>query len=37
MLLDIGIRGIDGYELARQARQQPEGREATLTALTGWG
>jgi CheY-like chemotaxis protein/anti-sigma regulatory factor (Ser/Thr protein kinase) len=37
MLLDIGMPGMDGYELARRTRQQPEGRQVTLIALTGWG
>jgi CheY-like chemotaxis protein/two-component sensor histidine kinase len=37
MLLDIGLPGMDGYELARRVRQRPGGREAMLIALTGWG
>jgi PAS domain S-box-containing protein len=37
VLLDIGMPGMDGYEVARWARQQPEGRDAILIALTGWG
>jgi CheY-like chemotaxis protein len=37
VFLDIGMPGMDGYEIARQARQQPEGRDVTLVALTGWG
>ena len=36
-VLDIGMPGMDGYELARQARAQPDGGELTLIALTGWG
>jgi CheY-like chemotaxis protein len=36
-LLDIGMPGMDGYEIARQARLHPEGRDVTLIALTGWG
>jgi PAS domain S-box-containing protein len=37
VLLDIGLPGMDGFEVARQARQRPEGRDVTLIALTGWG
>jgi CheY-like chemotaxis protein len=37
VLLDIGMPGIDGYELARRARKQPGGQDITLIALTGWG
>jgi two-component system CheB/CheR fusion protein len=37
MLLDIGMPGMDGYEVARRVRQQPEFRHVTLVALTGWG
>ena len=37
MLLDIGMPGMDGLEVARRARQTPESRDLTLIALTGWG
>jgi len=37
MVLDIGMPGMTGYELAQQIRQQPWGRDALLIALTGWG
>lgn len=37
ILLDIGMPGMDGYEVARQIRKQAWGREPTLVALTGWG
>jgi PAS domain S-box-containing protein len=37
MLLDIGLPGMDGYELARRVRQRPGGSDAMLIALTGWG
>jgi len=37
VLLDIGMPGIDGYELARRARRQANGQDVTLIALTGWG
>jgi PAS domain S-box-containing protein len=36
-LLDIGMPGIDGYELARRIRQQPWGHAMLLVAMTGWG
>jgi signal transduction histidine kinase/ActR/RegA family two-component response regulator len=37
VLLDLGMPGMDGYEVARRLRQQPHGRELTLIALSGWG
>ena len=36
-LVDIGLPGIDGYEVARRTRQDPAGRMLTLIALTGYG
>ncbi len=36
-LLDIGMPGMSGYELARRCRQTAWGRQARLVALTGWG
>ncbi|MCI0700534.1 MAG: response regulator [Planctomycetia bacterium] len=37
ILLDIGLPGMDGYEVANQLRQRPEFRATRLIALTGWG
>jgi signal transduction histidine kinase len=37
LFLDIGMPGIDGYGLARHVRNQPEFRDMTLIALSGWG
>jgi two-component system, sensor histidine kinase len=36
-LVDIGLPGIDGYEVARRLRQTAPGREMLLIALTGYG
>ncbi len=36
-LIDIGLPGLDGYQLARQIRAQPEFDKVRLIALTGYG
>ncbi|HUR21125.1 MAG TPA: ATP-binding protein [Vicinamibacterales bacterium] len=36
-VIDIGLPGIDGYELARRIRSGPSGRAVALIALTGYG
>jgi CheY-like chemotaxis protein len=36
-LVDIGLPGIDGYEVARRLREHPVGRRLRLVALTGYG
>jgi signal transduction histidine kinase/ActR/RegA family two-component response regulator len=36
-LVDIGLPGVDGYQLARMVRQLPGGRRITLIAITGYG
>jgi CheY-like chemotaxis protein len=36
-LLDIGMPGMNGYELAAKIREQPWGAGIHLVALTGWG
>ncbi len=37
VFLDIGMPGMDGYEVARRLRQQPGLEKIVLAALTGWG
>ncbi len=37
IFLDIGMPEMDGYEVARRLRQQPEMDNTPLAALTGWG
>lgn len=37
VLLDLGMPDLDGHEVARQVRLDPELRDVTLIALTGWG
>jgi PAS domain S-box-containing protein len=36
-LIDVGLPGMDGYTLARHAREQPGGRDVRLIAVTGYG
>jgi CheY-like chemotaxis protein len=36
-LVDVGLPGIDGYELARRVRASTEGSDLYLVALTGYG
>ncbi len=37
VLLDIGLPGMNGFEVALQLRNQPASRDALLIALTGYG
>jgi signal transduction histidine kinase/ActR/RegA family two-component response regulator len=37
VILDIGLPGISGHDLARRLRAQPETTHATLVALSGFG
>jgi signal transduction histidine kinase len=37
VLLDIGMPGMDGYEVARLIRNRNGERRSVLVALTGWG
>jgi PAS domain S-box-containing protein len=36
-VLDIGMPGLDGYEVARKVRSSPTSTSVTLVAVTGWG
>jgi CheY-like chemotaxis protein len=36
-LLDIGMPGLNGYDIAKMIRRTPHGRSITLIAVTGWG
>ena len=36
VLMDIGMPGMDGHEVARRIRLQPETEDVILIALTGW-
>jgi PAS domain S-box-containing protein len=37
ILLDIGMPGMDGYEVARRLREDPRLKPVLLVAMTGWG
>jgi two-component system CheB/CheR fusion protein len=37
MVLDIGLPGMDGYEIAKQVRADPRLKDIVLVALTGYG
>src|SRR3569833_3054218 len=37
VLLDIGLPGLNGYEVARKLRSQESMRSVILVAVTGWG
>jgi PAS domain S-box-containing protein len=36
-IIDIGMPGMSGHEVARRMRREAWGRDAVLIALTGWG
>jgi CheY-like chemotaxis protein len=36
-LLDIGLPGMTGHDVARRVRANPQLRHVALVALTGWG
>lgn len=37
VLLDIGMPGMDGYQVAKQLRQMPGLEQTLLVAITGYG
>ncbi|MGH9371092.1 MAG: response regulator [Vicinamibacterales bacterium] len=37
VVLDLGMPGMNGFDVARRIRQTRWGREMVLIALTGWG
>ncbi len=37
ILLDIGLPGMSGYEVAQRLRQEPRFARTLLVAITGWG
>ena len=37
VFMDIGMPGLDGYEVCRRIRQMPVLRQVVLVAVTGWG
>jgi PAS domain S-box-containing protein len=37
VLLDIGLPGLNGFEIGKQLRQRPELQNAVLVAITGYG
>ncbi len=37
IVLDVGLPGMNGYEIARQMRAKSWGAEVTIIGVTGWG
>jgi DNA-binding response OmpR family regulator len=37
VLLDLGLPGLNGYDVCRGIRRQPWAGNTKLVALTGWG
>ena len=37
ILLDLGLPGLDGYEVARRVRSLPDGARVLIVAVTGYG
>jgi CheY-like chemotaxis protein len=36
-IIDIGLPGLNGYQVARRIRERPTGHAMLLVALTGYG
>ena len=37
VILDIGLPGMDGFEVARAIRARPDMQDVRIVALSGWG
>jgi CheY-like chemotaxis protein len=37
VLLDLGLPGLNGYEVCKRLRVEPWAREIPIIAITGWG
>ncbi len=37
VMLDLGLPGLDGWEIARRLRADPDGLSRLLVAISGWG
>ena len=37
VLIDVGLPGLDGYEVARRIRAERNGQSVRLVAITGYG
>lgn len=37
ILLDVGLPGMDGYQVIKRLREQPQTQNAIIVALTGYG
>ena len=37
VFMDIGMPGLDGYEVCRRIREMPAQRHVVIVAITGWG
>jgi CheY-like chemotaxis protein len=37
VLCDLGLPGMTGYDIARELRRTPHGKDTVLVAVTGWG